>query len=142
MNQSITQQVVLDEALVSTDDRVTIGSCNMRIDPTKTQKEPTYQFFLDVLKLSQCYNAFLITADVPIIYIQIPNKEFVAPPPHDAIVTFIKSLGYKGSLEFLSDLYIDHMYQLWRTFASIINRCVFGKTSALDRLRLSRAQIL
>ncbi|GJW72962.1 hypothetical protein Tco_0132332 [Tanacetum coccineum] len=105
MNQSITQQVVLDEALVSTDDRVTIGSCNMRIDPTKTQKEPTYQVVLDVHKLSQCYNAFLITADfykkkfkigvelfreILSICPRIPNKEFVSPPPHDAIVTFIK----------------------------------------------------
>ncbi|GKB23486.1 hypothetical protein Tco_0862887 [Tanacetum coccineum] len=115
MNQSITQQVVLDEALVSTDDRVTIGSCNMIIDPTKTQKEPTYQVVLDVLKLSQCYNAFLITAnfdnkkfkigvelfhEILGICPRIPNKEFVAPPPHDAIVTFIKSLSYKGSWNF------------------------------------------
>ncbi|GJT09454.1 hypothetical protein Tco_0856496 [Tanacetum coccineum] len=33
------------------------------------------------------------------------------------------------------------MYQPWRTFASIINRCLSGKIS-LDRLRLSRVQIL
>ncbi|GJW10803.1 integrase, catalytic region, zinc finger, CCHC-type containing protein [Tanacetum coccineum] len=154
----------------------------MRIDPTKTQKEATCQVILDILKLSPCYNAFLITADVPEIYMQqfwstaskvndssqyqfqldnkkfkngvelfreilricprVPNTEFVAPPPHDAIVTFIKSLGYKGSLEFIFDVYTDHMYQPWRTFASIINRCLSGKTLGLDRLRLSRAQIL
>ncbi|GJU21827.1 retrovirus-related pol polyprotein from transposon TNT 1-94 [Tanacetum coccineum] len=70
MNQAITQQAALDEALVSTDDRVRIGSCNMRINPTKTQKEHTYQVVLDVLKLLPCYNAFLITADVPKIYMQ------------------------------------------------------------------------
>ncbi|GJZ52693.1 hypothetical protein Tco_0607578 [Tanacetum coccineum] len=108
MNQAITKQVALDEALVSTDDRVTIGSCNMRINPIKTQKEPTYQVVLDVLKLSPCYNAFLITADLDNkkfkigvelfreilrIYPRVPNTEFVAPPPHDAIVTFIKSLA-------------------------------------------------
>ncbi|GJU84481.1 hypothetical protein Tco_1292027 [Tanacetum coccineum] len=41
----------------------------MRIDPTKTQKEATYQVVLDTLALSPCYNnAFLITVDVPEIY--------------------------------------------------------------------------
>ncbi|GJR31554.1 hypothetical protein Tco_1107786 [Tanacetum coccineum] len=42
----------------------------MRIDPAKTQKEPTYQVVLDALALTTCYHAFLITADVPEIYIQ------------------------------------------------------------------------
>ncbi|GJU85475.1 retrovirus-related pol polyprotein from transposon TNT 1-94 [Tanacetum coccineum] len=42
---------------------------------------------------------------------RIPNKDFVAPPPYDLLVTFIKSLGYMGSLEFVSDMCIDHMYQ-------------------------------
>nr|GEX96541.1 hypothetical protein [Tanacetum cinerariifolium] len=68
MNQAITEQAVVDDDLVSTNDRVTIGSCNMRIDPKKTQKEATYHIVLDVLKLSQYYNAFLITADVLEIY--------------------------------------------------------------------------
>ncbi|GJV22528.1 hypothetical protein Tco_1371548 [Tanacetum coccineum] len=98
MNPAIAQQVALVEALVSTDDR-----------------------------LSPCYNAFLITTDIPEIYMQqfwytiskvkdsslyqfkldnkkfkigvelfceiiqislkVPNKEFVAPPPHDAITS-------------------------------------------------------
>ncbi|GJX43943.1 hypothetical protein Tco_0260619 [Tanacetum coccineum] len=145
MTQEEIEQGALDEAFVSTNDR-----------------------------LYPCYNAFLITVDVPEIYMQqfwftvskvkdsslyqfqldnknfeigvelfreilricprIPNKEFVAPP-HD-------SLGYKRSLEFLSDMYVDHMYQPWRTFATIINKCVSRKTSGLYRLRQSKAQIL
>ncbi|GKC16496.1 hypothetical protein Tco_1013278 [Tanacetum coccineum] len=175
MNQAITQQAAFDEALLSTDDYVVIGKCNMRIDPSKKQREDTDQVVLDILKLSPCYNDFLIMADVPEIYMQqfwftiskvkdssqyqfqldskklkigvklfreilriyptVPNEEFVTPPPHDSLVTFLKSLGYKGSLEYVADLYIDHMYQPWRTFASIINRCVSGKTAGLDRLR-------
>ncbi|GJT94653.1 hypothetical protein Tco_1090171 [Tanacetum coccineum] len=58
------------------------------------------------------------------------------------MVTFIKSLGYKGALESILDLVTDHMYQPWRTFAAIINRCLSGKTTGLDKLRLSRSQIL
>ncbi|GJT79736.1 hypothetical protein Tco_1054078 [Tanacetum coccineum] len=64
------QQAVRDQALVPTDDRVKIDSSNMRIDLTMTQKEATYQVILDIIKSSSCYNAFLITSDVPEIYMQ------------------------------------------------------------------------
>ncbi|GJX83711.1 hypothetical protein Tco_0333192 [Tanacetum coccineum] len=57
-----------DDALVAPDDRAEIGKCNIRIDPNKIQKETTYQVVLDTLKLFPYYNAFLITADVPEIY--------------------------------------------------------------------------
>ncbi|GKA71718.1 hypothetical protein Tco_0777857, partial [Tanacetum coccineum] len=70
ITQEEIQQAALDEALVSTNDHVKIGSCNMRIDLTNKQKEATYQVVLDILKLSLCYNAFLITAEVPEIYMQ------------------------------------------------------------------------
>ncbi|GJU25676.1 hypothetical protein Tco_1164297 [Tanacetum coccineum] len=40
----------------------------MRIISTKTQKKATYQVVLDTLTLSPCYNAFLITSNVPEIY--------------------------------------------------------------------------
>nr|GEV58212.1 zinc knuckle CX2CX4HX4C [Tanacetum cinerariifolium] len=34
------------------------------------------------------------------------------------------------------------MHQTWKTFAALINKSLFGKTTGLDKLRLSRAQIL
>ncbi|GJZ99633.1 hypothetical protein Tco_0672184 [Tanacetum coccineum] len=34
------------------------------------------------------------------------------------------------------------MHQPWRTFAALINKSLSGKTSGLDKLRLSRAQII
>ncbi|GJV71360.1 hypothetical protein Tco_1491355 [Tanacetum coccineum] len=70
MNPVVAQQISLDNALVAPKDQVNIGKCNMRIDPTKTQKESTYQVVLDTLALSPCYNAFLITVDVPELYMQ------------------------------------------------------------------------
>ncbi|GJV84045.1 hypothetical protein Tco_1523943 [Tanacetum coccineum] len=45
-----------------------IEKCNMRIEFNKPQREPTFQVTLDVLKLSPCYHAFLIIAEVPEIY--------------------------------------------------------------------------
>ncbi|GJX90405.1 hypothetical protein Tco_0343731, partial [Tanacetum coccineum] len=71
----------------------------MRIDPTKTPKEPSYQVVLDALALTTCYPAFLITAEVP-IYPRLPNQEFVVPPFSDPkIVSFIKELGYSKDID-------------------------------------------
>nr|GEV30941.1 putative reverse transcriptase domain-containing protein [Tanacetum cinerariifolium] len=42
----------------------------MRIDPTLTQTEETFQVVSDLIKAFLCYNAFLVTADVTEIYIQ------------------------------------------------------------------------
>ncbi|GJS55156.1 hypothetical protein Tco_0628518 [Tanacetum coccineum] len=52
------QQIALDNALVALKNRVKIGICNMRTDPTKTPKEPTYEVVLDALALTTCYLAF------------------------------------------------------------------------------------
>ncbi|GJV52590.1 hypothetical protein Tco_1448331 [Tanacetum coccineum] len=120
MNRLIAQQVALDDALVAPEDRVVIGKCNRRINLTKTQKEAIYQVGLDTLTLSPCYNAFLITDDVPEIYMhQVPNQEFVEPHSHDEIVTFIKSLGYKGPLESVPDLAVNPKKARKRTKATV-----------------------
>ncbi|GJZ72375.1 hypothetical protein Tco_0636226 [Tanacetum coccineum] len=49
---------------------VKIVKSNLIIGPTITQKEETYQVILDIIKNTPCYNAFLITTDVPVIYMQ------------------------------------------------------------------------
>ncbi|GKC43969.1 hypothetical protein Tco_1061691 [Tanacetum coccineum] len=70
MKQDKEQQAAHDEKLVPLDDRVKIGKSNLRMDPSITQREETYQVFLDIIKNTLCYNAFLISADVPKIYMQ------------------------------------------------------------------------
>ncbi|GKA49557.1 hypothetical protein Tco_0742630, partial [Tanacetum coccineum] len=142
MNPIAAQQVALDNALAAPENRVKIGICNMRIDPRKTPKEPTYQVVLDALALSPFYTAFLITIYATIC-LRLSNQEFVVPPSSDPkIVSFIKELGYIGDIDFVTKVYTDHMHQPWRTFAAIINVCLSGKTAGLDKIRLSRAQIL
>ncbi|GKC95416.1 hypothetical protein Tco_1160858, partial [Tanacetum coccineum] len=37
---------------------------------------------------------------------------------------------------------VDTLHQPWRTFGTIINKCLSGKVTGLDQLRLSRAQII
>ncbi|GJW26339.1 putative reverse transcriptase domain-containing protein [Tanacetum coccineum] len=140
INPIAAQEVSLDNALVAPENRVRIGKYNIRIDPTKTPKESTYQVVLDALALTTCYPAFLITAK---ICHRLPNQEFVVPPSSDEdIVSFIKELRYSGDIDSVSKVYTYHMHQPWRTFAAVINKCLFGKTTVLDKIRLSRAQIL
>ncbi|GJZ92560.1 hypothetical protein Tco_0664625 [Tanacetum coccineum] len=40
------------------------------MDLSVTQKEETYQVVLDIIKNTPCYNAFIISSDVPEIYMQ------------------------------------------------------------------------
>ncbi|GJZ33505.1 retrovirus-related pol polyprotein from transposon TNT 1-94 [Tanacetum coccineum] len=68
INPTVASQIALDNALVPPEARLKIGECNTRIEFSKSQREATYQINLDAPKLSLCYPAFLITAEVPEIY--------------------------------------------------------------------------
>ncbi|GKC20408.1 hypothetical protein Tco_1022558 [Tanacetum coccineum] len=68
MNLVATQQVALDNSVVAPEKRLKIEKCNARITFSKPQREETYQVTLDTLKRSPCYPAFLITAEVPKVY--------------------------------------------------------------------------
>ncbi|GJX63017.1 hypothetical protein Tco_0295917 [Tanacetum coccineum] len=145
-------------------------------------QEETYQVTLEALKLSPCYPAFQITAEVPEIYMhqfwntiknirktdaydfkldkkkcrvdtevfreilqicpRLPNQDFMELPSEDDLLSFIKELGYSGNCEMLSAIRTDQMHQPRRTFAAVINRCISGKSTGIDRLRESRAQVL
>nr|GEU34428.1 hypothetical protein [Tanacetum cinerariifolium] len=106
-------------------------------------QEELLQFKLQQFKLDKKKHKIGVEdfREVLQIYPRLPNQEFVKPPSHDEMVTFIKSLGYKVALESIIDLFTDHMYQPWRTFNVIINRYLSGKITGLDKIRLSRAQI-
>ncbi|GKA40460.1 retrovirus-related pol polyprotein from transposon TNT 1-94 [Tanacetum coccineum] len=137
-----TQQVALDNSLVAPEKRLKIEKCNARIAFSKPQREETYQVTLDDLKLSPCYPAFLITAEVHEICPRILNQDFIAPPSEEDLVIFIQELGYSGKCNMLSAIHTDQMHHPWRTFDVIINKCISGKTTRLDRLSESRAKIL
>ncbi|GKB55117.1 hypothetical protein Tco_0905870 [Tanacetum coccineum] len=174
--------IALDNSLDAPEKRLKIEKCNARIAFKKPQREETYQVTLDALKLTPCYHAFLITAEVPQVYMhqfwntihkikdtdayrfkldkkkfqvdtdvfhkilqicpRLPNQAFVVTPSEEELVTFIQELGYYGKCDMLSAIHTEQMHQPWRTFVAIINRCISGKTTRLDRLMESRAQIL
>ncbi|GJU33773.1 hypothetical protein Tco_1182127 [Tanacetum coccineum] len=68
MNPIATQQAVLDNSLVPSEKRLKIEICNARIAFSKPQRKETYQVTLEARKLSPCYPAFVITVEVPQIY--------------------------------------------------------------------------
>ncbi|GKA74235.1 hypothetical protein Tco_0780537 [Tanacetum coccineum] len=76
------------------------------------------------------------------IYPKLPSQIFEEPPLKEEILSFIRDLGHTGEIKFLSNVNVNHMHQPWRSFVAIINKCLSGKTTALESLRLSRAQIL
>ncbi|GJY34471.1 retrovirus-related pol polyprotein from transposon TNT 1-94 [Tanacetum coccineum] len=76
------------------------------------------------------------------IFPRLPGHKFDDPPFKEEILSFIKDLGYTGEIKVLTDVNVNHMHQPWRSFAAIINKCQSGKTTGLDSLCLSRAQII
>ncbi|GJX08552.1 hypothetical protein Tco_0196484 [Tanacetum coccineum] len=152
MNPQKPQQVVArDEKWVPSTERVKISSTNVRLETTVQQKEETFQVVIDVIMNSTCFKAFTITAEVPKIFMQqkildicprVEGEELTEVQDDDATLTFLIDLGYKGPLHKYTNMYVDHMHQPWRTLATIINKCLSGKTASNDRLRKSRIYIL
>nr|GFC07550.1 hypothetical protein [Tanacetum cinerariifolium] len=70
MATTIEQQVALDEALVPSTQRLRIGRSNFRLPSDIQSKESTLQLFYDILRRCPFFKAFLVTADVPEVYMQ------------------------------------------------------------------------
>ncbi|GJZ50033.1 hypothetical protein Tco_0604223 [Tanacetum coccineum] len=136
MTSITAQQIKLDLKLVPKENRLDIGKCNGRIPYGLKPKEETFQVVLDALAITPCYPAFIITTDVP------EGQDFDALPSKEDTISFLRDLGHTGLINSLNVVVIDQMHQPWKTFAALINRILSGKTSPLDKLRLSQAQIL
>nr|GEV36483.1 retrovirus-related Pol polyprotein from transposon TNT 1-94 [Tanacetum cinerariifolium] len=180
MDMMIDQQVAMDEALIPHAQRLRIRRSNFRLLSDISSKESTLQLVYDVLHLTPFFKAFLVTADVPKIYMQefwatatvhhhsirfkmdnkkhivnlepfremlhicprLPGQSFIKPPFEEEILAFLRFLGHSGVIRRLTGVNINKLHQPWRSFATIINKCLIGKSSGYDSLRLSQAQIL
>ncbi|GJV72235.1 retrovirus-related pol polyprotein from transposon TNT 1-94 [Tanacetum coccineum] len=91
-------------------------------------RKPTIQVVLDALKLTPFYNAFEISADVPEIYMQ---EFWVTVTRHHSSLRF-KLDGKSHTVN------VDNFRDMLKNLPQ--NPCV--KTTALESLRLLRAQIL
>nr|GEV91378.1 retrotransposon protein, putative, unclassified [Tanacetum cinerariifolium] len=61
------------------------------------------------------------------------------PLEHD-ILFIIRDLGHSRDIIYLTD--VNDLHQPWRAFATVINKCLSGKETGMDKILLSRAQIL
>ncbi|GJU63436.1 hypothetical protein Tco_1245271 [Tanacetum coccineum] len=68
---------------------------------------------------------------------RVQGREFDPLPSEEDTVSFLRDLGHTGVINSLNDVVVDQMHQPWRTFAAIINRSLSGKTTGLDKLRLT-----
>nr|GEU75754.1 hypothetical protein [Tanacetum cinerariifolium] len=179
MATTIEQQVALDEALVPNAQRLRIGRSNFRLPSDIQSKESTLQVVYDVLRRSPFFKAFIVTADVPEIYMQelwatayvhqhsiklkmdtrknfvdleafremlhisprVPGQSFAELPFEEEILEFFRFLRHSAQIKTLTDVNINKLFQPWRSFAAVINKCLTGKSSGIDSLRLSQAQI-
>nr|GFC57494.1 hypothetical protein [Tanacetum cinerariifolium] len=170
----------MDEALVPHAQRLRIGRSNFRLLLDIKSKESTLQLVYDVLRICPFFKAFLVTTDVPEIYMQeiwatatvhhhairfkmdnkkhimnlesfwdmlhmcprVHGQSFDEPPFKEEILAFILFLGHNAAIRTLTDVNINKLYQSWRSFAAIINKCLTGKSFGYDSLRLSQAHIL
>ncbi|GJU77433.1 hypothetical protein Tco_1274503 [Tanacetum coccineum] len=71
-----------------------------------------------------------------------PDQPLVKPPCQDELVTFIKKLGYVDSLTTVSQVVVNKLHQHWRTFLSILNKCITWKAFGVDRAREPIIQIM
>nr|GEW26097.1 hypothetical protein [Tanacetum cinerariifolium] len=76
------------------------------------------------------------------IFLRVLGQAFDEPPFKDEILAFIRFIRHSVPIRTLTDVNINKLYQPWRSFAAIINKCLTGKSSGYDSLRLSQAQIL
>nr|GEV89292.1 hypothetical protein [Tanacetum cinerariifolium] len=122
MATTIEQQVALDEALVPSTQRLRIRKRNFRLPSDIQAKESTMQVVYDVLRRCPFFRAFLVTAD--------------------EILEFLRFLRYSAQIRTLTDVNINKLFQPWRSFGAVINKCLIGKSSGFNSFRLSQAQIL
>nr|GEU77117.1 hypothetical protein [Tanacetum cinerariifolium] len=166
MATTIEQQVVMDEVLVPSTQRLRIKRRNFRFPLDIQSKESTLQLVYDVLRRCPFFKAFLVTTDVSEIYMQefwattyvhqhsiwfkMNNKKHIVSlesfkemlhicprihgqlPFEEEILDFIRFLGHSAKIRTLTDVNINKLYQPWRSFAAIINKCLTGKSSAYD----------
>nr|GEX34793.1 retrotransposon protein, putative, unclassified [Tanacetum cinerariifolium] len=102
MDTTIEQQAAMDEALVPHAQRLRIGRSNFCLLSDIKSKESTLQLVYDVLRICPFFKAFLVTVDVPEIYMQ----EFwaTATVHHHAIQFKIDNKKHIVNLESFRDM--------------------------------------
>nr|GFC32158.1 hypothetical protein [Tanacetum cinerariifolium] len=73
---------------------------------------------------------------------RVPGQSFDELPFEVEILEFLRSLGHSDEIRHLTDVNVNKLFQPWRSFGAVINKCLTGKSSSFDSFRLSQAQLL
>nr|GFC83475.1 hypothetical protein [Tanacetum cinerariifolium] len=73
---------------------------------------------------------------------RIPNQPFADLPTKEEVLDFLWFLGHSQDIRYLTDVNVNKLYHPWRSFASVINKCLTRKSFGVDSFRLSQAQML
>nr|GFB36960.1 hypothetical protein [Tanacetum cinerariifolium] len=73
---------------------------------------------------------------------RIPNQPFANLPTEEEVLEILRFLGHSPDIRYLTDVNVNKLYQPSRSFASVINKCLTGKSSGVDSFRLSQAQMI
>nr|GEW63249.1 hypothetical protein [Tanacetum cinerariifolium] len=117
MATTIEQQTALDESLVPT--QLHHHSIRFKIDTRKSVLD--LEAFREMLHISP----------------RIPNQQFADLPTEEEVLDFLRFLGHSQDIRYLTDVNVNKLYQPWRSFASVINKCLTGKSSGVDSFRLN-----
>ncbi|GJQ94482.1 hypothetical protein Tco_0005621 [Tanacetum coccineum] len=67
--------------------------------------------------------------------LKIPGQKFEDLPLEQDIISFIRDLGHTSDITYLTDVNVDYLHQSWRTFVTVINKCLSGKETGIDKIR-------
>nr|GEX43732.1 DNA-directed DNA polymerase [Tanacetum cinerariifolium] len=66
---------------------------------------------------------------------RIPGQSFDELPFEEEILDFLRFLRHNATIRTLNDVNINKLYQPWRSFAVVINKCLTRKSSGYDSFR-------
>ncbi|GJV06812.1 hypothetical protein Tco_1344468 [Tanacetum coccineum] len=125
MSSITAQQTKLDLELVPKEKRLDID-----VPEIQNRQRKRFKLNLEVFR------------DIFKICPRVQGQDFDALPTDEEILSFLRHLGHTGEIHSLNDVVVGQMHQPWRNFVALINRSLSGMTTGLDKLRLSRSQIL
>nr|GFB96363.1 hypothetical protein [Tanacetum cinerariifolium] len=66
---------------------------------------------------------------------RVSGQSFAKLPFEEEILEFLRFLGHSAQIKTLTDVNVNKLYQPWRSFAAVINKCLTGKSTGFDSLR-------
>ncbi|GJT09024.1 hypothetical protein Tco_0843486 [Tanacetum coccineum] len=97
--------------------------------------DTSYRFRMDRKK--KLYLNLETFRDIFQICPRVHGQDFDELPTDEVIVSFFKELGHTVEIKSITDVVVDQMHQPWRTFATIIKKSLSGRTTGLDKLRVT-----